>query len=128
MPSEVIVTVPITDDLTTRLIEPCVRYLAENSDTMIDLDGSGRLRAGVEFDVGLSHIVFDVEETMIECLDMEDLPLAIIAMERMMETLRGMLPSDPDERKTLRPSKYDQLPQEEQAAIDRALGLEKEKQ
>src|ERR1044072_8699140 len=126
MPSQVVVAIPITEDLTNRLIEPCVRYLAENAETVIDLDDTGRLRAGVEFDVGLSRIMFDVEETLADSLEMEALPLALVAIERMRNTLRELLPSDPEEREALRPKNYDKLSPKEQTAIDRALDLKKD--
>src|ERR1051325_7099299 len=124
MPEEVVITIPMTDDLNKRLIEPCVRWLAEHAEAVVDLDAEGGLRAGVEFEPGLSHIIFDVEEAVVESIDMEELPLAIIAVERMAETLRGMLPSSPEERMLLRPQNYDDLPADKQAIFDRVLGLD----
>ena len=126
MPDEIIITIPMTDDLNKRMIEPCVRWLAENADTVVDLDDEGRLRAGVEFEPGLSHITFDIEEAVVASIDEEDLPTAIIALERIADTLRGMLPASAEERAELRPANYDKLPPDKQAAIDRVLGLDKD--
>jgi hypothetical protein len=70
--------------------------------------------------------MFDIEEAIVESIDMEELPLAIMAVQQIAETLRGMLPAAPEERMALRPDNYDTLPPDKQAIIDRVLGLDKD--